>query len=97
MREISGGMDGLRDGQRGDPTLTGSTGYNDAYATVTQLGTDGQAKQLYKFYNLWPTELAEIPVDWSSDMIEEYSITWAYDYWGHGTTNSSANVVNADA
>ena len=97
MRDLSGQMDGLRDGQRGDPTLTGSTGYDDATATVTQLGTDGAAKQIYKFYNLWPTELAEIPVDWSSDMIEEYSITWAYDYWGHGEPAVTANVVNADA
>ncbi len=97
MRDLSGQMDGLRDAQRGDPTLTGTTGYDDATATVTQLGTDGKAKQTYKFYNLWPTELAEIPVDWSSDMIQEYSITWAYDYWGHGAPNTTANVVNADA
>ena len=97
MRDLSGQMDGLRDGQRGDPTLTGSTGYDDATATVTQLGTDGAAKQIYKFYNLWPTELAEIPVDWSSDMIQEYSVTWAYDYWGHGEPAVTANVVNADA
>ena len=52
-------------------------------------------KQIYKFYNLWPTELAEIPVDWSSDMIQEYSVTWAYDYWGHGTTSQANDVVNA--
>ena len=86
-------MDGLRDGQRGDPTLTGSTGYNDAYATVTQLGTDGAAKQLYKFYGLWPTELAEIPVDWSSDMIQEYTIGFAYDYWSSGTGSSTSNAL----
>ena len=95
MRSMSGQMDGERDGQRGAPTLTGASGYNDASATVTQLGTDGAAKQIYKFYNLWPTELAEIPVDWSSDMIQEYSITWAYDYWGHGTTTTATNVIKA--
>ena len=94
MREISGGMDGLRDGQRGSPLHT-SNGYNDASATVSQLGTDGSEKQRYKFYSLWPTELAEIPVDWSSDMIEEYSVTWAYDYWGHGAPATDNSVINA--
>ena len=95
MRDLSGQMDGLRDGQRGDPTLTGSSGYKDGSATVTQLGTDGRAKQVYKFYNLWPTELAEIPVDWSNDAIQEYTIGFAYDYWGHGAPTSEVNVVNA--
>ena len=95
MREISGGMDGLRDGQRGSPLTSSGDGYNDAFATVSQLGTDGQEKQRYKFYSLWPTELAEIPVDWSSDMIEEYSVTWAYDYWGHGAPSTDTSVINA--
>ncbi len=95
MRKMSGMMDGKRVPLFGDPTLTGSSGYRDGSATVTQLGTDGRAKQVYKFYNLWPTELAEIPVDWSSDMIQEYSVTWAYDYWGHGTNAAATDVVNA--
>ena len=95
MRKMSGFMDGKRVPLFGDPTLSGASGYKDGSATVTQLGTDGKAKQVYKFYNLWPTELAEIPVDWSSDMIQEYSVTWAYDYWGHGTTSQANDVVNA--
>ena len=95
MRKMSGMMDGKRVPLFGDPTLTGSSGYKDGSATVTQLGTDGRAKQVYKFYNLWPTELAEIPVDWSSDMIQEYSVTWAYDYWGHGTNATATDVINA--
>ena len=37
---------------------------------------------------MWPTELAGIPLDWSSDMVEEYSVTFAYDYWTSGTTST---------
>ena len=97
MRVISGKLDGTRNDDFGSPvTGTGaSAGYFEGNATVKQLGTDGKTKQVYKFYNLWPTELAEIPVDWSSDMIQEYSITWAYDYWGHGTTTTATNVIKA--
>ena len=96
MRIISGQLDGTRDTNYGSPVTTGTTpGYYEGNATVKQLGTDGAVKQVYKFYNLWPTELAEIAVDWSQDAIQEYTIGFAYDYWGHGTLTSDTNVVNA--
>ena len=59
------------------------------------MGTDGQDKQVYKFYNLWPTEIAEIPVDWSNDAIQEYTVGFAYDYWGHGVKKSDKDVIDA--
>ena len=93
MRIISGKLDGSREDGYGSPVI--GTGYYDGNATVKQLGTDGKVKQVYKFYNLWPTELAEIPVDWSSDAIQEYTIGFAYDYWGHGALTSDTNVVDA--
>ena len=96
MRQISGSLDGTRTQTLGDHILANGS-YREGNATVTQLGTDGVAKQIYKFYNLWPTELAEIAVDWSSDMIQEYTIGFAYDYWGHGTTSTASDVVDAAA
>ena len=96
MRIISGKLDGTRNTDYGSPVTTGTTpGYYEGNATVKQLGTDGAVKQVYKFYNLWPTELAEIGVDWSSDAIQEYTIGFAYDYWGHGAPTSETSVVNA--
>ena len=95
MRIISGKLDGTRDTDYGSPVTAGATaGYYEGNATVKQLGKDGTVKQIYKFYNIWPTELAEIAVDWSSDMIQEYSIGFAYDYWGHGALTSDTNVVD---
>ena len=97
MRIISGKLDGSREDGYGSPVVGAgnSARYYDGNATVKQLGTDGAVKQVYKMYNLWPTELGEIAVDWSSDAIEEYTIGFAYDYWGHGTTTTATNVVNA--
>ena len=60
----------------------GTTAEGDA--TVTQIGIDGTDQGSWKFHNLWPTELGEIPLDWSSDAIEEYTIAFAYDYWTQG-------------
>ena len=91
MRGMSGKLNGDRNLQQGSPLL--SKQWFDGDATVKQLGTDGFPKQTYKFHYLWPTELAGIPVDWSSDAIQEYTITFAYDYWTHGTGNSKTNVV----
>ena len=99
MRIISGKLDGERTTTFGDPTTaSGATAaYKEGNATVTQVGTDGADKQIYKFYNLWPTELAEIPLDWASDAIQEYTVTWAYDYWSHGTATNETDVVAVPA
>ena len=45
------------------------------------MGLDGNAKQSWKVHQMWPTELGEIALDWSSDAIEEYTVAFAYDYW----------------
>ena len=96
MRDRSGKMNGERSSSFGDRTSTGGT-YLDGNATVTQLTTDGDNAQTYKFYNHLPTELSEIAVDWSSDMIQEYTVTWCYDYWSSGTGANSTNLVSASA
>ena len=95
MQLLSGGMDGTR-----SVTSVSSGGEDDpeeiklgdwsasGTATVTQISQTGEDLKMYKFYSLWPTELAPIPLDWSSDMVEEYSVTFAYDYWTTGTETS---------
>jgi len=89
MRIMSGEFDGTRDANH-------SKTFMDGDATVTQVSVKGTDLHTYKFYNLWPTELAEVPLDWASDAIQEYTVTWAYDYWGHGTSFSSpTSTVNA--
>ena len=91
MRNLSGQFDGERNAGYGDPLL--GTQWFDGDATVTQLSTSGGELQKYKFNYLWPTEIAGIPVDWSSDAIQEYTITFCYDYWTHGSGTSSNNVT----
>ena len=95
MRSIGGHLDGNRTRAYGSPLYGNTKRWFDGDATVTQLGTDGQDKQVYKFYNLWPTEIAEIPVDWSNDAIQEYTVGFAYDYWGHGVKKSDKDIIDA--
>ena len=50
---------------------------------VTQWGKDGTTKTVtYNFHNMFPTDISEITLDWGdNDTIEEYTITFAYDFW----------------
>ena len=92
MRKIAGHMDGERDAAaRGE---SGTVWNYTGSATVSQLNKQGVVQHVYKFYNLWPTELAEIPLGWDSDMIEEWQVTFAYDYWTHGTTSAATETVS---
>ena len=55
-------------------------------ATITQLSKDGSELKSYKFVNVWPTSLTEIPLDMASGEIEEFSCVWNYDWWEASTT-----------
>jgi len=82
MRALAGSLQGNRSSFLGGKVPDSSEGD----ATVTQMGKDGNVKQSWKVFQMWPTELGEIALDWSSDAIQEYTVAFAYDYWSHGDT-----------
>ena len=44
----------------------------------------------YEFFGMFPTEISSIELGWeNNDTIEEFTVTFAYDYWHH--TNIVAN------
>jgi len=65
-----------------------SSGYT-VDALVTQFGKNGNTLKQYKFVGLFPQDLAPIDLDWgSNDTIEEYAVTFAYQWWESvGTTS----------
>ena len=64
-----------------------ATGYT-VDAEVTQYGKTGDVLKKYKFVGLYPLDLAPIDLDWSSnDTIEEYGVTFAYQWWETDTTS----------
>jgi hypothetical protein len=57
-------------------------------ATVTQYGKAGDILKEYKFVGLFPIDLAPIELDWgSNDSMEEFQVTFAYQYWEANTTS----------
>jgi hypothetical protein len=57
-------------------------------AEVTQFGKSGESLKKYKFVGMFPIDLAPIDLDWgSNDVMEEFTATFAYQYWETNTTN----------
>jgi hypothetical protein len=51
-------------------------------ALVTQYGKTGNTLKQYKFVGLFPIDLGTIDLNWqSNDEIEEYSVTFDYQWW----------------
>ena len=91
MRWLAGSLEGNRTGILGGKSETPAD--YEGSATVTQMGKGGSAVQSWKLYQMWPTELGEIALDWSSDAIQEYTVAFAYDYWSHGDTATPPAVT----
>ena len=95
MQRLAGTLQGQRSDHAGGSAETLANYEGDAI--VTQMGKDGRSKQSWKIHQMWPTELGEIALDWSSDAIEEYTVAFAYDYWSHGTGSSTNDTVSVGA
>ena len=51
--------------------------------TVEQLSKTGgtTATKMYTFVNAWPSAIGEITVDWETNDIQTYDVTWEFSYW----------------
>lgn len=82
LNSINSHAGNLRNGTAGSPTSYTTD------ATVTQYGKTGNELKKYNFVGMFPIDVAPIDLDWSSnDTIEEYSVTFAYQYWESDTTS----------
>lgn len=72
-----------------DPEFISGDGGYQRDGFVTQFGKAGDIIKRYKFVGMFPTELGPIGLDWGADnTIEEYSVTFAYQWWEAETTDS---------
>ena len=74
----------------GDPTRGyGGTG------RVTQFDKLGNEIRSYVFIDMFPVNLAAIPLDWQNDAtIEDYTVEFAYQYWVPGEEYVGSVVRN---
>ena len=81
MNSVNSHQGNLRSGAATSPTSYTTD------ASVTQYGKTGNQLKKYNFVGLFPIDIAPIDLDWgSNDTIEEYSVTFAYQYWSSEST-----------
>jgi hypothetical protein len=65
---------------------------------VIQYGKDGSEIRSYQFVGAFPTSVSNIGLSWdTANAVEEFSVTFAYDYWipVTETSDKKAGGVNA--
>jgi hypothetical protein len=51
-------------------------------ATVEQFNKSGSVVRRYFIENCWPVNISPIELSWENEaQIEEFTVTWAFDYW----------------
>jgi len=58
-------------------------------AEVTQYGQEGDEKGKYLFSGIFPTAISPIDLAWEAEAVEEFTVTFAIDYWQHFEAGST--------
>lgn len=80
--------------------LKGDGGYQSD-GKIIQFGKKGNRLKKYKFIGMFPIDVSPIEMDWgANDSIEEFSVTFAYQWWESDTTDGQSAdrfITSADA
>ena len=57
---------------------------------VQTFGKEGGSnlKKSYEFIDAWPSAVGEITVDWETNDIQTYDVTWEFSYWKSSQSNT---------
>lgn len=64
-----------------DTNLRGLPQDYKSNALITQYSKSGEAIRTYKFEGLFPTSIAAQTMDWDTDTIQTFDVTFSYDLW----------------
>lgn len=69
-----------------------------ANAYVYQLDRNGDTLRYYKFYDVFPTVVSRIDLDYGTDSVQEFTVEMQVLYWESDAGNSevTANIGNQD-
>lgn len=69
-----------------------------ANAYVYQLDRNGDTLRYYKFYDVFPTAISRIDLDYGTDSVQEFTVEMQVLYWEADAGNSefTANIGNQD-
>lgn len=73
--------------------LSGDGGYQqDAF--ITQYSKIGVPIKTYRLVGCFPTDVSAIDVDWAADNIEEFAVTFAYQWWESVVSTDSSSAIS---
>ena len=64
-----------------DTNLRGLPQDYKSNALITQYSKNGDPLRTYKFEGLFPTSIAAQTMDWDTDSIQTFDVTFSYDLW----------------
>lgn len=74
--------------------LTGASETEFTTLQVDQYDQAGKISCTYKLINCWPTDISTLDLSYdSTDTIEEFTVTWAYDYYTTEFRNETATTA----
>ena len=80
-----------------DSGYVNSANYS-ADVTITQYGKAGGVIKQYKLVGAFPNDVSPIEVNWASgDAIEEFTVTWAYQWWEDVPSGSAQGTTDTNA
>ena len=62
--------------------------------SVIHYGKQGNILREYKFVNLFPSQISAIELDWANEGIEEFQVTWEYDYFTIDNASEFGIAIN---
>ena len=68
---------------------TASPNEYKANASITQYSKTGQAVRRYEFRGLYPSDIAAVEMNWEADGIQEFGVTFQYDWWSVSGVNGT--------
>jgi hypothetical protein len=78
----------------GQPYTTDAQVYQYGKAGPAGAGGGAGAIKGYNFVGMFPVDLSPIELDWASnDTIEEFSVTFAYQYWTTGENGTTTGLT----
>jgi len=79
-----------------DPNFTGDENSYKTDMNVLQYGKDGELIRQYDIIGAFPTTVSDIQLDWdTTNQIETFTVTFAYDYWLPAEENTNAYLSDA--
>lgn len=85
------GMNSHVSNLRAPEMLSGDGGYQQD-GLITQYGKLGNVIKQYKMIGCFPTDVSAVDVDWSAPNVEEFQVTFAYQWWESIETTDSASA-----